>query len=79
MFAIACAPAIDGESVEVFDVSGIFFQVSCYLQTQLTRGTANDGLRAAVVGIDFLQNRQTVGGRFPGSRPGQGDDIVDES
>ena len=71
--------AIDGEDVEVVDISGIFFQVASNLQTQLTRGTENNGLRATVVGIDFLQNRQTVGGRFPGSRLGQGDDIVADS
>ena len=77
--AFDAGTAIDGEDVEVVDVSGIFFQVASNLQTQLTRGTEDDGLRAAVVGIDFLQNGQTVGGRFPGSRLGQGDDIVADS
>ena len=74
--ALYARAAIDGEDVQAVDIAGIVFQVVGNLEAELARRTEDDGLRGAVVGVDFLEYGQAEGGRLARAGLGQGDDVV---
>ena len=74
--ALDARAAVDGQYVQPVDVSRIVFQVAGDLQAELACGAQDDGLRAAVGGVDLLEHGQAIGGRLARARLGQGDDVV---
>ena len=68
--------AVDSQHVQSLDVARIVFEVLADLEAQFAGGTEDNGLRALVLGIYFLQNGQAVGGRFSRAGLRQRNDIV---